>query len=147
MTEEEQKPNPIAEGVDPAADAAGSDTLTQLRTENEKLKTAIRLGEAHRQITSELSAAGARSPGLLFASVRDDLQFADDGKLVNSAAIIARLKAEFPEQFGKDRVAESIDAGSGTASADLLTPASLAKMKPDEIAKLDWADVKRALSQ
>ncbi len=137
----------MTEGVDPAADAVEPDTLIQLRTENEKLKAAIRLGEAHRQITGELSAAGARSPGLLFASVRDELQYADDGKLANSAAIVAKLKADFPEQFGSDRVTESIDAGSGTATTDLLTRESLAKMKPAEIARLDWADVKRALSQ
>ncbi len=147
MNEEEQKPIPITESVDPAADAAGPDTLIQLRTENEKLKASIRLGEAHRQITGELAGAGARSPELLFASVRDELQFADDGTLVNPTAIVAKLKADFPEQFGNDRVAESIDAGSGTATADLLTRASLAKMTPAEIAILDWADVKRTLSQ
>ncbi len=147
MTDEEQQPNTITESVDPTADAVDADDLTQLRTENEKLKAAILLGEAHRQITGELAAAGARSPELLFTSVRDELQFADDGKLINPAAIVGKLKADFPEQFGKDRVAESIDAGSGTASADLLTRASLAKMTSAEIARLDWADVKRALSQ
>ncbi len=135
------------EDLEPAADAVEADLLNKLKTENEQLKAAVRLGEAHRQITAELAAAGARSPELLFASVRGDLQFADDGTLVNAAALTARLKAEFPEQFGGERVAASIDAGSGTAERDPLTRSSLAKMTPAEIAKLDWADVRRVLAQ
>jgi hypothetical protein len=45
----------------------------------------------------------------------------------------------------RDPVA-SIDAGAGGRSGPQLTKETLAKMKPSEIAELDWADVKRTLS-
>ncbi len=147
MTEEKQQPNETTESADPAADAGGPEALTQLKIENEQLKSAVRLGEAHRQITAELARAGARSPEVLFASVRDDLQFTDEGKVMNTAALIARLKKDFPEQFGNDAGAGSIDAGSGNAAPVTLSPASLAKMTPAEIAKLDWEVVRRVLAQ
>jgi hypothetical protein len=120
-------------------------TLTELQAENEQLKAAIRLDAAHRQITGELAAAGARSPELLFDAVKGDLQFGDGGALENAAAIVARLKAGFPEQFGAGQPA-SIDAGSGQTAAPRLTRDALQRMKPSEIAELDWNDVKRVLA-
>ena len=122
------------------------DTLTQLRAENEQLRTTIRLSAAHRQITDELAKAGARSPELLFDSVKADLQFAEDGKVGNAAAIVERLKTNFPEQFGYERPIASIDAGAGTGGGNTLTREALAKMKPAEIAALDWAEVRRVLA-
>src|SRR5688572_17084186 len=65
-------------------------TLTQLRAENEQLKATIRMASAHRQITGELTRAGARSPELLFDSIKADLQFAEDGTVGNSAALVER---------------------------------------------------------
>ncbi len=121
-------------------------TLTGLQAENEQLKATIRLTEAHRQITGELAKAGARSPELLFESVKADLQFADDGKIENAAALVERLKTGFPEQFGFERPAASIDAGAGVAAAPQLSRDALAKMKPAEIAALDWSDVRRVLA-
>ncbi|MFM9904815.1 MAG: hypothetical protein ACKVQJ_09620 [Pyrinomonadaceae bacterium] len=120
-------------------------TLTELKAENEQLKTTIRLNAAHRQITGELLIAGARSPELLFDSVKSHLQFAEDGQIENAAALIAKLKAGFPEQFGYERPA-SIDGGAGTGSGTTLTREALAKMKPAEIAELDWNDVRRVLA-
>ncbi len=136
--------NPIQ--VQPPATAGGSD-IEVLRAENEQLKASIQLNEAHRQITGELEKAGARSPGLLFDSIKADLQFADDGQVANAAALIEKLKTGLPEQFGSDRYTTSIDAGAGVARAPRLTREALAKMKTEEIAALDWADVKRVLSQ
>lgn len=144
MNEENKNIEEPNESVGPAADAADIDTLTQLRTENEQLRATIRHAEAHRQITAELTAAGAASPELLFASIRGDLQFADD-KVVNLAALVGKLQREYPEQFSRSRPA-SIDAGSGTSNPQGLTRRSLAQMSADEIAKLDWADVSRALA-
>ena len=120
--------------------------LTELQAENEQLKATIRLGEAHRQITGELAKAGARSPELLFDSVKADLQFADDGTLENAAALVQKLRDAHPEQFGTQLPIASIDAGAGMNSAPQLTRDALAKMKPAEIAALDWADVRRVLA-
>jgi hypothetical protein len=146
MKDEEQPEDETPNEPQPPADAAENETLAQLKTENEQLKAAIRVSQAHRQITAELAKAGARSPELLFTSVRDDLQFAGDGTLQNAAAIVTNLKAKFPEQFGNDTAGRSIDAGSGMSIQDPLNPASLARMTADEIARLDWEDVKRVLA-
>ena len=131
----------------PVAIAPGTDiSHAHLAAENEQLKTTIRLNAAHRQITGELKRAGARSPELLFDAVKDALQFAADGTLQNAAAVIGKLKASFPEQFGAEPLPESIDAGAGAAAVPQLTKEALAKMKPAEIAELDWADVRRVLA-
>jgi len=136
-------PPAYAGGSDVGGDASDIDFL---RAENEQLKTTIRTAAAHRQITGELERAGARSPGLLFDSIKAELQFAGDGSVVNSSALVERLRRNFPEQFGYDRPAASIDGGAGAATAPQLTKETLAKMKPAEIAELDWADVKRVLA-
>jgi len=96
--------------------------------------------------TNELGRAGARSPELLFNSVRDTLQFADDGTLLNAAALVKKLRDAHPEQFGTHLPVGSIDAGAGVAVTPQLTRDALAKMKPAEIAELDWNDVKRVLA-
>ncbi|MEQ1604563.1 MAG: hypothetical protein ABL999_06815 [Pyrinomonadaceae bacterium] len=123
------------------------ETLKRLQAENEQLRTTIRNAEAHRQITGELGRVGARSPELLFEAVKGDLQFADDGSLANAAAVIDSLRRVFPEQFGVVTPPASIDAGAGTAHIPRLSKDALAKMKPAEIAKLDWEEVKRTLAQ
>ena len=122
-----------------------SEALTHLRSENEQLKTTIRLSAAHRQITGELLKAGARSPELLFDAIKGELKFTADGKLENPKGLIDSVTARFPEQFGFGQPA-SIDAGAGRASGNTLTREALAKMKPAEIAALDWADVRRILA-
>ncbi len=132
----------------PPAHTGGSDPddISQLREENEQLKATIRNASAHRQITGELERVGARSPELLFDAVKGDLQFSPDGAVANAAAIVERLRRSFPEQFGTDQPPASIDAGAGFAAVPRLSKESLAKMKPAEIAKLDWEDVKRTLA-
>ncbi|MFN2502145.1 MAG: hypothetical protein ABR530_09050 [Pyrinomonadaceae bacterium] len=130
----------------PAPTAADHEEISQLRSENEQLKATLRLGEAHRQITGELASAGARSPELLFNSVKEDLQFDDGGELLNAAAIVHHLKTTFPEQFGRERSVQSIDGGAGLQTGSMLTRESLAHMTPAEIAALDWSDVRRVLA-
>ena len=136
---------PAAEQTVSVAEAADTDALTKLSAENEQLKTTIRLSAAHRQITGELAKAGARSPELLFDAIKGELKFTAGGKVENPKALIDSIAARFPEQFGFDQPA-SIDAGAGTGGGNTLTREALAKMKPAEIARLDWADVRRVLA-
>jgi hypothetical protein len=120
--------------------------MDTLRAENQQLKTQIRLNAAHRQITGELENAGARSPELLFEAIKGDLQFGDDGAVVNAAALLEKLRSLYPEQFGRFTAVASIDAAAGQGAQPRLTREALSKMKTDEIAALDWADVRRVLS-
>lgn len=122
--------------------------LEILKAENEDLKNTLRIRNAREEITKALEKAGARSPELLFDSAKGDLQFAEDGKLSNAAAIFERLQQRFPEQFGVERPKDSIDGGAGiNGSGVLLTREALKSMKPAEIAALDWRDVRRVLSE
>lgn len=119
--------------------------LTALQTENEQLKAAIRLRDARESVMDELKRAGARSPGLLFEAVTGDLQFDDEGKPANTAALVANLKGAHPEQFGTD-APRSIDGGAGVVRKPALSKDALRRMKPAEIAELDWSEVKRVLA-
>ena len=129
----------------PGDGSVGTETMERLATENAELKTAVRVAAAKEQITASLARAGARSPALLFDAAKGDLQFADDGQLANSAAIVERLTRDFPEQFGTERPA-SIDAGAGRVAAPALTKEALSRMSASEIAKLDWGEVRQVLS-
>lgn len=128
----------------PGEGSAESEMMERLAAENAELKTAVRLAAAKEQIVASLGRAGARSPALLFDAAKGDLQFAEDGQLANSAAIVERLTREFPEQFGAERPA-SIDAGAGRAAVPALTRDALSRMSASDIAKLDWAEVRQVL--
>jgi hypothetical protein len=121
--------------------AGGSD----LATENASLKAAIRLRDARDSVTEELRNSGARSPELLWDVVAGKVEFDDEGRPANTAAVVAELKAKFPEQFGT-YIPQSIDGGAGQTATPRLTKEALRRMKPAEIAELDWADVRRVLS-
>ena len=145
-TKTEDTSESIEPGPETGPESVDTQSFDRLEAENVALKEAIRVIGAREQITNTLREAGARSPKLLFDAVRDDLQFADDGTLANGEAILKRLMKRFPEQFGSDLVHESIDGGAGRVAAPALTKEALGKMTPAEIAKLDWAAVKRVLS-
>ena len=120
--------------------------LERLRTENTDLQNSLRMRNARDELTRSLTDAGARSPQLLFAAAKDGLQFSGDGMLQNTAAIVAHLKSEFPDQFGIQKPSASIDAGTGTlSSAQMLTAESLTKMTPAQIQKLNWDDVRQVI--
>ncbi|MGE3465543.1 MAG: hypothetical protein AB7J13_01305 [Pyrinomonadaceae bacterium] len=121
-------------------------TLTALQAENADLKAAIRLRDARDLVTAELGRAGARSPELLFESVKGELQFGESGEVQDLAALVATLRKRFPEQFEQTRVNGSIDGGAGQTATPGLTRERLRRMKPSEIAELDWADVRRVLA-
>ena len=120
--------------------------LDELRDENEKLKNEIRLGRARDEMTGRLVKAGAWSPGLMLSAVGGELQFDEDGVLVNGAAIVEKLKRDFPESFAGGVRPAAIDGGAGSRRLSSLTKEALAKMSPAEIARLDWEDVRRVLS-
>lgn len=126
-----------------------SSTETErLRTENETLKKAIKMRDAREQISQSLLKAGAVSPDLLFDSATASMQFDENGKLINGAAIVEHLKKTLPEQFRNDRPPQgSIDGGAGRGSAAYLTKESLSKMTATEIGKLDWQEVRRVLGE
>lgn len=123
--------------------------LERLRQENEELKAAARLREAREAMKAELSGAGARSPELLFGAVRAEIEFDGEGRPANLGDLIARLRRDFPEQFEQAPPAGHIDAGSGTSApaAQPLTAEALARMSPAEINRLDWAEVRSALTR
>jgi molybdopterin converting factor small subunit len=126
---------------------AETETITKLRAEVGELQGELRLRGARDAIVRLLEAAGARSPELLFGTVREKLQFASDGTVENSAALVDHLRRQVPEQFGQPQAVTSIDAGSGAVSARPLTKHALAKMTPEQISQLDWAAVRQVLSQ
>jgi hypothetical protein len=117
-----------------------------LRKENEKLRAEIRTTNARSALTAELTVAGARVPELLIATAEKEIQFDDENNPVNIAAVIAKLTQTYPAQFGPEKHA-SIDAGAGRSNQNnFLTREALGKMKPQEIAQLDWDDVRQVLS-
>ena len=136
----------INESTHHGADEPHTDEFAALIAENEQLKSEIRLNNAQRLLTDELALVGARSPRLMFDAVRGELQFGLDGQLEDTSALVEGLKQRFPEQFGNVASRQSIDAGAGVANRPQLTRAALARMKPAEIAELDWTEVRRVLA-
>ncbi len=167
MKNETQKPTPqptpqteetLSVSSAGSARSAFETELSDLRSENDSLKTALRLHNARDEIISSLTTERARSPQLLFEFSTSCLEFDDNGALKNAAALITDLKQRFPEQFVVEppppqqihppRSVPSINSGAGrTGARHPLTKEMLAAMKPREIAKLDWNDVKQVLEQ
>lgn len=147
-TTEIQKENPELINETPSEDLPDEQlSLEKLRAENEELRAAMRLREAREDMVAELNAAGARSPALLFDSIKENFQFGDDGKPVNAKALLSRLKNSYPEQFGTGPHVETIDGGAGSGrAASPLTKEALARMTPAQIAELDWNEVRTVLA-
>jgi len=119
----------------------------ELLAENRNLKQMIRTKDAREELTTALVERGARSPGLLFAYAIDDLQFDDENKLTNASALVRKLERSFPEQFEQRSAVPSINGGAGVSNQPAaITREALAKMRPVEIAALDWNEVKRVLA-
>lgn len=122
-----------------------SGQLAALAAENAELRAALDIGNARDAVVADLTAAGARSPRLLFDAVKGDIRIDADGSVAGRGEIVERLKAAFPEQFASPPPT-SIDAGAGRTASAALTRETLAKMTPSEIAALDWQAVKQALA-
>lgn len=137
----EESTQAAAAGVEP------DELIEPLRRENENLRGLLRLSNARHAMISELQKAGARSPGLLFAHAVDDLQFDDEGQVKNALAAVEKLRRVYPEQFGRD-LPPSIDGGvTGGRTEAALTKEALSKMRPSDVAELDWAEVRRILAE
>ena len=121
--------------------------IQKLAAENAALREEIRMRAAAYEFESRLAAAGARSPGLLAKEASGGFQFGEDGKLVNPEALIEQLRRGYPEQFGRDAGAGSIDAGAGRNAAPPLTREALSRMSPADIQRLDWEEVRSALAE
>ena len=119
--------------------------LAALQAENAELRRTSQVDAVRELITTALGRLGASSPALLFESAKADLQFGESGDLANFESLVAQLQRTYPEQFAPER-AGSIDAGAGRASAPQLTRELLGRMKPADIAKLDWGEVRRVLA-
>ena len=120
--------------------------VERLAAENQELRDEIRMRGAVYEIESRLAAAGARSPRLLAKEASEGFRFGEDGRLTNPESLIENLRRSYPEQFGRDVTAGSIDAGAGRNAAPPLTREALARMSPEDIRRLDWDEVKAALS-
>lgn len=122
------------------------DEAERLRAENESLRAEMYMRSAIYDIETRLAAAGARSPKLLSIHAKPDLQFDEEGKPINTAAIVEHLRSSFPEQFAPEPSGGSIDGGAGRISGPTLTKEALSRMSPAEIQRLDWAEVSGVLS-
>lgn len=130
-----------------AAGTSGEDSIDELRMENRRLREALALEAAREMVLAESKKATAISPQIIFDSVKSELKFDGDGNAANAAELVADLKKRFPEQFGGPHANGSIDGGAGTGAMPMpLTAETLSKMTPTEIARLDWDDVRRVLS-
>jgi hypothetical protein len=121
--------------------------MDRLKKENQELKDAQRLSTAKGEVIAALTAAGAKSPELLFAASQDQLKFDDTGKLINVADITTALKASYADQFGTEKPEGSVDGGAGADTGGKLTIAMLEKMSPEEVNKLDWKEVSEVMSK
>ncbi|MBX3243764.1 MAG: hypothetical protein KF685_04850 [Acidobacteria bacterium] len=122
--------------------------LESLRRENEELRSEVRHRDARESIVTGLRNAGAISPDLLYGTIRPEIEFDEAGKAANADGLIADLRRKYPDQFTSARPAEAIDAGAGTQrQPQPLSKDALGRMSPDEIRRLDWADVREALSR
>lgn len=140
--------NPAGEaaGTPPDAAVPAAPATDELKTENENLKRALRLREARDAVVREFRNAGAVSPELLSKAVEGELQLDGEGALLNAAAVVQKLKREFPSQFAPAAPPTAIDGGAGSALPTILTKEALAKMSPAQVAALDWQEVRRVLS-
>lgn len=85
-------------------------------------------------------------PELLFELARGLEQIDETGELDNAAAIVREIKKRYPDKFrAGSPAAVGINGGAGTVAATPLTRDMLAKMKPADIAKLDWQAVRHVL--
>ena len=96
-------------------------------------------------LTEAFREAKARSPELLTRIAEGSMQVGENGELQNTAAILHELRQSFPEQFAAETKPIGIDGGAGSGTFKPLTREMLAKMKPADIAKLDWQAVRSVL--
>jgi hypothetical protein len=87
----------------------------------------------------------SQPPELLIELARGLEQIDKKGELDNAAAIVREIRKNYPYEFRTERTAVGIDGGAGATAANPLTRDMLAKMRPSDIAKLDWQAVRHVL--
>lgn len=121
--------------------------LERYKKENEELKASERLRNAKEEVVEALKKAGSKAADLAFEAIQGKLKFDDAGKLLNSKDLIDGLKTSYPDQFGVEAPAGGIEGGAGQKDTSTkLTAEKLGTMTPDEINKLDWAEVSAVLA-
>lgn len=122
--------------------------LERLKKENEELKAATRMRDAKDSVLDALAKAGARSPELLYKSIASELEFDEKGNLKNVGALVEGLKGEYADMFGTPKPQDGIDGGKGSRNQGdtKVTKKALEAMTPEEINKLDWAEVSKVLA-
>lgn len=116
-----------------------------LAAENAVLRTRVREMAASQALNAALEKAGVAATSLVTKALIADVQFDDADAPVNVAALIAKARGEFPDVFRNDAV-NGIDARVASPPPESLTREMLKKMSPAEIAKLEWEQVRAALS-
>jgi hypothetical protein len=111
----------------------------------EQTEETIKTAEAKTRLTESFREANARSPELMVRIAENSMQLDENGELQNAEAILHEFKQSFPEQFSEQTKPVGIDGGAGSATFKPLTREILAKMKPADIAKLDWQAVRSVL--
>lgn len=111
------------------------------------LQTQIKTRDARDAVNTEAAKLGVKNPGLIYKLVKEELEFAADGKVSNLAEVFDSAKTEYPDLFDT-KPNQSIDAGAGTTGTPgTLTKEKLATMTPAEINALDWSVVSKVLTE
>lgn len=145
-TDANATPAPVAITGEGTEDRTQFDELERLAAENRELQNTLRMNTARSAAISELREQGAHSPDLIFEAFGSKIEFDDADKAVNLADLVREIKRNHPEQF-EIKETRSIDAGAnGNRSAAAITAEDLRRMSVAEIARLDWAEVRRVLA-
>jgi hypothetical protein len=116
-----------------------------MTAENEQLRGRLREMTASQMLTDALENAGTAACGLVAKALLGEVQYDDAGTPQNIAALVAKARNEFPAVFRTTRP-DGIDAGNQAPPPRRVTREMLKQMPAAEIAKLDWDDVRSALS-
>lgn len=136
-----------AEAIKKAEDEKNLSDLEKATNRIKELEGQTRLRDAKDTVVDALTKAGARSSDLLWKTLAADLEFDDAGKLKNLDVLLTGLKTDYPDQFGEEKPADSIDGGAGgKGTGGKLTQAAIEKMTPAEI-NSQWDDVKAVLAK
>jgi len=96
----------------------------RLQLELDETKRENLMIKAEKDVVEALKAAGAKTPQLLFEAKKGALEF-KDGKLTNLTEVVASLKLTYADQFGEEKPAQSIDAGTGSNQSIKEKPETL----------------------
>ena len=111
-------------GIEGERDAAKTQ-VTSLTERVSTLERDLRLSRAENAVIAEATKLKADDPAIIYRLVKDDLQFGDDGKPKDVAALLEQYKKDHPRLFG---VASVSGADGGKTGDDAPTRGSIADM-------------------